>query len=256
MIDTVINKITEFFFFLNPILLGCDGEKLYVSDSYCDDGTNNAQCQYDGGDCCGPNVNTYYCTLCVCHENCQASLELLGNGFCNDEANNADCDFDGGDCCKACIHTQYCLDCLCYEGLTSTNRPVCDNCPMEWIYLIGVGYCVDPTNTANCNFGNGDCCEPNVDTSVCIECVCYEDLVCDAPLELIGNGICNDESNHGECNFDGGDCCGNHVDTTQCSECHCYEGSPFNYFCKSPSSKQCVWVNLSKHVLHYFSITR
>ena len=23
-------------------------------------------CNYDGGDCCGPNVNTQYCTYCEC----------------------------------------------------------------------------------------------------------------------------------------------------------------------------------------------
>ena len=23
-------------------------------------------CSYDGGDCCGPNVNTQYCTVCLC----------------------------------------------------------------------------------------------------------------------------------------------------------------------------------------------
>ena len=24
------------------------------------------ECTYDGGDCCGPNVNTQYCTECSC----------------------------------------------------------------------------------------------------------------------------------------------------------------------------------------------
>ena len=27
-------------------------------------------CSYDGGDCCGPSVNTHYCTDCQC---CDAS---------------------------------------------------------------------------------------------------------------------------------------------------------------------------------------
>ena len=27
---------------------------------------NMASCDYDGGDCCGDNVKTYYCTQCEC----------------------------------------------------------------------------------------------------------------------------------------------------------------------------------------------
>ena len=38
----------------------------WVGDDYCDDGNNNQECNYDGGDCCGPNVNTQYCTECQC----------------------------------------------------------------------------------------------------------------------------------------------------------------------------------------------
>ena len=34
----------------------------YIGDGYCDDGANNLDCNFDGGDCCGPNVITYYCT--------------------------------------------------------------------------------------------------------------------------------------------------------------------------------------------------
>ena len=28
-----------------------------IGDSVCDDATNNAACEYDGGDCCGETVN-------------------------------------------------------------------------------------------------------------------------------------------------------------------------------------------------------
>ena len=34
----------------------------WIGDDYCDDGANNVDCNFDGGDCCGPNVNTDYCT--------------------------------------------------------------------------------------------------------------------------------------------------------------------------------------------------
>ena len=37
-----------------------------IGDGYCDDGLNKAECEFDGGDCCGPSVNTDFCTLCIC----------------------------------------------------------------------------------------------------------------------------------------------------------------------------------------------
>ena len=78
----------------------------------------NGVCLFDGGDCCGSDVNTDFCTLCICYEdlNCGAPMELIGNGLCNDEANNAECNYDGGDCCGACVNTEYCTECVCHEG--------------------------------------------------------------------------------------------------------------------------------------------
>ena len=45
----------------------------WLGDGFCDDPTNNEVCEWDGGDCCGDNVNTKYCKACKCHngnENC------------------------------------------------------------------------------------------------------------------------------------------------------------------------------------------
>ena len=33
----------------------------WIGDGYCDDGANNLDCNFDGGDCCGPNVITNWC---------------------------------------------------------------------------------------------------------------------------------------------------------------------------------------------------
>ena len=38
----------------------------WIGDGWCDDVTNNIQCNYDGGDCCGANINTQYCVVCQC----------------------------------------------------------------------------------------------------------------------------------------------------------------------------------------------
>ena len=45
---------------------------MFVGDDYCDDGNNNAGCNYDGGDCCpstpAPTGWDFYCTACECLE--------------------------------------------------------------------------------------------------------------------------------------------------------------------------------------------
>ena len=38
----------------------------WKGDSYCDDGNNHCGCEWDGGDCCGSNVNTQRCSACEC----------------------------------------------------------------------------------------------------------------------------------------------------------------------------------------------
>ena len=89
----------------------------YIGDSYCDDINNNLECNYDSGACCGSNVNTQYCTECICYAdlNCAAPLALIGNSFCNDEANTAGCGYDGGDCCGDCANTDVCTECTCHD---------------------------------------------------------------------------------------------------------------------------------------------
>ena len=41
----------------------------YIGDGYCDDGNNNIGCNFDQGDCCGPNVMKNYCKVCQCFKN-------------------------------------------------------------------------------------------------------------------------------------------------------------------------------------------
>ena len=40
----------------------------WIADWYCDDTNNNLHFSYDGGDCCGSNVNAQYCTECICYD--------------------------------------------------------------------------------------------------------------------------------------------------------------------------------------------
>merc|ERR1719242_2667750 len=45
---------------------GTCGSPQWKGDNYCDDDNNNCGCDFDGGDCCGNNVNTQYCSVCEC----------------------------------------------------------------------------------------------------------------------------------------------------------------------------------------------
>ena len=47
--------------------LGCDYGEL-VDNGHCNDEANNADCLYDGGDCCGGCVNTNQCSDCLCKD--------------------------------------------------------------------------------------------------------------------------------------------------------------------------------------------
>ena len=48
-----------------PDSSGCEFP-YYFSDGICDDENNNEACDYDGGDCCGDNVDTTFCSECQC----------------------------------------------------------------------------------------------------------------------------------------------------------------------------------------------
>ena len=124
------NYIFNLTLFLVP---GCDNVAL-VGNAFCNDETNNPDCNYDGGDCCVVNANTTACSECACHliDTCAAGYHpLVGNGFCNDDTNIAECDYDGGDCCS------------------NPN-------------MAGDGICNDETNNLGCNYDGGDCCGPAV----------------------------------------------------------------------------------------------
>ena len=46
----------------------CENEA-WIGDVICDDGNNNLECHFDGGDCCyGENTQTDLCTECECKE--------------------------------------------------------------------------------------------------------------------------------------------------------------------------------------------
>ena len=122
-----------------------DITNVLVGNEFCNDETNNADCNYDGGDCC-VNINTDHCSDCICHhqENCIAGFtpSLVGDGFCNDETNNADCNYDGGDCCVN-INKTLCSDCDCISSgvITSPGFPENyeNNLNLTWLIEVPPG---------------------------------------------------------------------------------------------------------------------
>ena len=173
-IKFVILSIISCIFLLSLLVPGCENDNLaLVGNGFCNDETNNPDCNYDGGDCCAMNSNINSCTECVCHllETCAAGYHpLVGNGFCHDSTNIVECDYDGGDCC-GCVFTEHCDDCACLDNITSgeITNPV-----------VGNSICNDETNNFNCNYDGGDCCV-NVNTDSCSECNCLGSGIITSP---------------------------------------------------------------------------
>merc|ERR1712223_1911255 len=111
--------------------------QLLVGDGRCDDFVNveHEGCEWDGGDCCGPDVNTDHCSQCECLDpnfggpttappppvttegpsDACGSPQWFGDNYCDDENNNEECGWDGGDCCGDNVNTQYCSACECLD---------------------------------------------------------------------------------------------------------------------------------------------
>ena len=184
-----------------------------VGDGYCNDDTNIIECGFDGGDCCGSCINTYYCTNCSCIGNVMGNgvpNALVGDGYCNDETNNGACNYDAGDCCLSNVTTNHCSECTCYHQET---------CAAGFLPpLVGDGYCNDDTNIVECGYDGGDCCGSCINTDYCTNCSCIGNVIGNGvPNVLVGDGYCNDETNNGACNYDAGDCCLSNVITEYCS---------------------------------------
>ena len=120
------------------LIKGCENPGWHA-DGSCDDENNNEACFFDGGDCCGSNVDTNWCTVCQCLEEGGSTISWgtttssgtttpsgtttsvfcyhswIADGYCDDINNNLGCTYDGGDCCGSNANTQYCTECVCYE---------------------------------------------------------------------------------------------------------------------------------------------
>ena len=91
----------------------------HVGDGICNAETNNADCNYDGGDCCD-DIAELEDGSCRIIESCILGTVPLfvGDGFCNDETNVIECQYDGLDCGQCDnpydVDNTFCSDCKCH----------------------------------------------------------------------------------------------------------------------------------------------
>jgi hypothetical protein len=100
----------------------------YKKDGDCDEGNNNAGCEFDGGDCCGDSVVTTFCTVCECKDPSSPTYgktytsdaadpfgyddEYSGYGSCSETGQFCDTFIGDEDCCSGLV----CCDDGSYAG--------------------------------------------------------------------------------------------------------------------------------------------
>ena len=142
----------------------CDNFVL-VGNGFCNDETNIAACNFDGGDCCGSCVITEYCSNCDCLgglTNVGMTNPLVGDGVCKDETNNAECNYDGGDCCLMNVNTDSCSDCNCrgIGVITSPGFPgkYDNNLDLNWLIQVQMGQTIEINFLSmDIEYGNSNC---------------------------------------------------------------------------------------------------
>ncbi|CAM9919789.1 unnamed protein product, partial [Ectocarpus sp. 6 AP-2014] len=157
----------------------------FYRDGECDTHNNNAECEYDGGDCC----------LCTCQDD------------------TYDCGISGFDCVDPSA------ECIDDDDI---GTETVQNCGDPW--AIGDGQCDLDNNKEECGYDRGDCCsctcvdedyECGNNGFACLdpsaECVDDDsvtvDMVENCDSRGIGDGQCDLDNNKEECAYDGGDCC-------------------------------------------------
>lgn len=241
---------------------GCENSN-WQGDAYCDDGNNNCGCNWDGGDCCGPDHYYDYCDACLCldpaseHELvCSGKCSVKawqGDGYCDDDNNICGCDWDGGDCCDHNALLTHCDQCLCLDPNYEADSSCIGEC--ETTQWQGDGFCDDGNNICGCDWDNGDCCGSSSSTqyAYCKECRCQDpdNSLFTLPTEectgtcyhsdWVSDTYCDDGNNNCGCDWDGGDCCGTAVKYTHCTQCACLDPDLPEYWNCDGSCSHSAW---------------
>ena len=140
----------------------------WFGDGYCDDGNNNAACGWDGGDCCGDDVKTNYCTVCEC----------------------LDPDFEGGDCVE--LDEVRCV--VCDYALQAWHEGDCESC--DFAETESMEDCKDTWSSKKCKKSKKKC---DKDDNVAMNCKLTCDK-CDDDGDDGGDEECKDIWSAKKCN--------------------------------------------------------
>ena len=103
-----------------------------VGNGFCNDDTNIAECDYDGGDCCS---NSEFVA--------NGFTNMVGDGICHDETNHLGCNCDGGDCCLMNVNTDSCSDCNCLASGVIMSHGFAgnyyNNLDLTWLIQVQIG---------------------------------------------------------------------------------------------------------------------
>ena len=197
------------------------GTAYWVSDGYCDASNNNAECDWDGGDCCEDTCedDDYQCGEFFqidlddsgCWDNCYdptscgqgtPQCESLNfNVYANDECAsnytnsiivswNSACETES--LCKGENPDE--LECF-YLGYYSSPIFINNLLPNQTLYFQLLSSALGSSQIISTTTIDTDCGFLNPYQS------------CDGTLHWIADGYCDDMNNNESCGYDGGDCC-------------------------------------------------
>ena len=159
-------------------------ETNHTADGYCDDIANTEICNWDGGDCCGPNRVIDYCSECQCHDTTTPTTTAPTTTAPTTTASTTTATTTTATTTTTAPPSTYTSGTTTTTtaggggsgGFTtggptgSTSQPP-GGCNAAWITD---GYCDDINNNNDCNYDGGDCCGCNVNTEWCTECQCLD----------------------------------------------------------------------------------
>lgn len=223
----------------------CVGYVAHIKDGFCNETNNNADCGYDGGDCCsctcedgleypcGDEGGGFDCrdpgvsSLCAqIGSSCEGNTDYIQDLDCDSNLNNMECSYDGGDCCL----------CTCVDLVANSPTSA----------ATGSGY---ETNAPAfvCGESGFNCLDPNVPADCALADVAptpsptsfyFPD--CEGEADTLGDGVCDDANNSVACGWDGGDCCRCtcvNTDSQTCGEFDCQDPAA-STDCETESSSE------------------
>ncbi|MBR57575.1 MAG: hypothetical protein CMH54_05895 [Myxococcales bacterium] len=204
----------------------CGGNEIWIGDGYCDNGNNNLECSWDGGDCC-PSTNescaTAFAFPCICldPDACENNPANCTSG-CVPNCAGKECGEDGcGGSCGSCVFGETCSatgQCEAGSGCT----PDCQgkNCGADGCGG-SCGSCGAGEQCQNgvCSNAGGcmpDCAEKECGDDGCggscgycgLQKICGADFTCEDCITTCDGKECGDDGCGGQCGYcDAGETC-------------------------------------------------